>query len=40
MYPHKHNSEKTTHHRKIFIRAIDLKCFNLKNKAISNPICN
>ena len=35
------NPAKTVHHRKIFfMRAMDLNCFNLLNKAISKPICN
>ena len=35
-------SLQTAHvyHSKVFIRTVHLKCSNLKNKAISNTICN
>ena len=32
------NTAKMVHDHKIFIKAMHIKC--LRNKAISNPICN
>ena len=40
LYVYYHNIAKMVYCSKIFVSIIALKCCNLRNKAISNPICN